>query len=59
MRACTYGQQYGTMILTETYNFSVLETGTTSLWNEPYQTKAQQSKGQSYTEGEEFGLQDV
>ena len=56
MRVCTYGQLYGTMIVTETYNFSVLETGTTSLWNGPYQKKAQQGKEQSCEKGEEFGL---
>ena len=54
MSAYTYGQLYGTMILTETYNFSVLQTGKRTS-NEPHQTKAQEGKGQS----EEFGLQDV
>ena len=54
MPAYTYGQLYGTMILTETYNFSISETGKTS-WNEPYQTKAQEDERQS----EDFGLQAV
>jgi len=60
MWASTYGQLYGTMILTETYNFSVLETGkcplcATSWSNEAYQTKAREGKGRSSETGEEIG----
>ena len=54
MPAYTYGQLYGTMILTETYNFSVFGKSKRS-WNKPHQTKAQEGKGQS----KEFGLQTV
>ena len=54
MPVYTYGQLYGTMILTETYNFSVSDPGKTR-GNEPYQTRAREGKRQS----EEFGLQAV